>query len=245
MKRYLKIENLPFAVLGCSLLAFLMRLWLFALGEDDRGLLASGSFPDVMSWLLVAVTIALLGFACHKLGGLNKYSQNFSASPIAALGMALAAVGFVISSVTDLSAQLDSIGLISALLGFLAALCLLLLAWARFQGQHLSILFHGVVCMFLMLYLVSHYRLWSSFPQLQSYAFELMAIVFVMLACYQRAAFDAGKGNRRIYAFCTYAAVFFCITTLPGCDNISFFLGSAVWMFCTPCRLTLYTPKEN
>ena len=245
MKRYLKMAYLPLAVLACGVLTCLLRLWLFALGEDERGLLSVGSFPDVMSWIVVAATMALLGVSTRQLHGGAKYAQNFHASLPAAIGMALAAVSFCITSVVDLTAGGDSVSTVSALFGFLAAAALLVLAYSRYRGAHLSVLFHGVVCLYLMLHLVSHYRLWSSYPQLQSYAFELLAIVFVMLACYQRAAFDAGKGNRRAYTFFTLAALFFCIATLPGCDNAAFFIGCAVWMYFTPCRLSLPAKKEE
>lgn len=245
MKRYLKPSYLPLAVLCCGIVTFLLRLWLFGLGEDDRGLLALGSFPDVMSWILAAVTMALLALGTRRLQGAAKYSYNFPASLPAAIGMALAAVSFCITSVADLSAGTDSVGAVSTVLGFLAAAALGYLAYARAKGLHLSVLFHGVVCLYLMLHLVSHYRLWSSYPQLQSYAFELLAIVFVMLACYHRAAFDAGHGNRRAYTFFSLAALFFCVATLPGCDNAAFFIGCAVWMYTTPCRLTLPVRKEE
>ena len=245
MKRYLKPAYLPMAVLGAGVLAFLFRLWLFAIGKDDRGLLAVGNFPDAMSWIVTALAMGLIFWVSRNLRWGNKYSYNFGASMPAAIGVALAAVSFVINSVIDLSAEIDPIGAVSALLGFFAAASMLILAFCRWQGKHLSVIFHGVVCFYLMLYLVSHYRLWSSAPQLQTYAFELLAIVFVMLACYQRAAFDAGKGNRRLYTLFSMAALYFCIATLPGCDNISFFLGSAAWMYLTPCKLTLLNKKEN
>lgn len=232
-------------MLGAGLLACLFRFWLFALGRDDRGLLSVGNFPDAMSWIVTALAMVLIFLVIRNLRGGNKYSYNFPASLPAAIGMALAAIGFFISSIVDLSAGTDTIGMVSAFLGFLATAAMLMLAWCRMQGKHLSIIFHGIVCFYLMIFLVSHYRLWSSAPQLQSYAFELLAIVFVMLACYQRSAFDAGKGNRRAYALFSMAALFFCIATLPGCDNVAFFLGCAAWMYLTPCKLTLLTKKEN
>lgn len=244
MKRYLKITSLPLIVLGCGLLTCLLRFWLFAMGEDERGLLSVGTFPDAMSWITVALTLALLAFSCRDLNGGNKYSFNFPASVQAAAGMALAAVGFCISSIADLAANTDALGKFSAFFGFLAAFAMLMLAYARYKGQRLNILFSGTVCVYLMAFLVSHYRLWSANPQLQTYGFELLAIVFVMLAAYQRAAFDAGKGDRRWYAFFSLAALFFCIATLPGCDNAAFFLGCAAWMFCTPCKLAI-AKKEN
>ncbi len=245
MKRYLKPAYLPIAVLGTGILAFLMRLWLFALGEDDRGLLAVGTFPDAMSWIITAITIALIFLVTRQVRGGNKYGYNFPASLPAAIGMALGAVSFAITSIVDLSMGGDTIGTVSALLGFLAAGAMLVLAYCRIQGKHLSVIFHGIVCFYLMLHLVSHYRLWSASPQLQTYGFELLAIVFVMLACYQRAAFDAGQGNRQAYTFFSSAALFFCVATLPGCDNAAFFIGCAAWMYFTPCRLTLPAKKEN
>lgn len=245
MKRYLKPVYLPVAMVGAGLLAFLFRLWLFAIGKDDRGLLSVGTFPDAMSWIVTALAVALIFLLTRKLRGGNKYHYNFPASLPATIGMALAAIGFAVSSIVDLSTGTDTIGTVSAFLGFLATAAMLMLAWCRLQGKQLSILFHGTICFYLMLFLVSHYRLWSSAPQLQSYAFELLAIVFVMLACYQRCAFDAGKGNRQTYTLFSMVALFFCIATLPGCDNVAFFLGAAAWMYCTPCRLTLPAKKEK
>ncbi|MBE6933434.1 MAG: hypothetical protein E7462_00030 [Ruminococcaceae bacterium] len=237
MKRYLKPVYLPYLTVGCSVIALLMRMWFFLLGKDARGLLAVGSFPDIMSWLMIALVMALLVVSSRKLKGGNKYSHNFCASSLAAIGMLLAAAGFLITSIVDLLAQPDTFGIISAALGIGATASLGYLSYGRSKGIRLSVLFHGVVCLFLMFHLVSHYRLWSSFPQLQSYAFELLAIVFVMLSGYQRAAFDADIGNRRTYAFFSYTALFFCIAALPGCDNFAFFIGCAAWMLSTPCNL--------
>lgn len=245
MKRFLKPAYLPWAVLVCGILTFFMRLWLFGLGRDERDLLSAGSFPDVASWILVAVTMALLGLGMWKLQGKNHYKANFPPALIPAISMALAAVSFGFSSAMDFSAAEDSLGTVCCVFGLLAAAALLLLAWCRFKGLRPNMLLHTLVCVYLMLYLVSHYRGWSAFPQLQSYAFELLAIVFTMLSCYQRTAFDLDKGDCRMYSFFSLAALFFSIAALPGCDDPVFFIGCAVWMFFTPCRLTLSVPKEN
>lgn len=245
MKRFLKVAYLPFAVLVCALATCALRLWLFGLGKDDRGLLATGSFPDAMSWVLVAVTMLLLVIGTRQLQRKGKYSVHFPPSLLAAIGMVLAAWGFATTSIMDLMAGADSIDTVSIVLGFLAAAAIFLLAYGRLRGQRLSVLFHGVICLYLMFLLVSHYRHWSACPQLQSYAFELLAIVFVMLAGYQRAAFDAGRGDPRTYTFFSLAALYFCIAALPGSDNLIFFLGCAVWMLVTPCRLTPSSQEED
>lgn len=245
MNKFLKPSNLPFLSLCGGLLTFIMRLWLMILGEDDRGLLSAGSLPDVMSWILVALVMAVIALSVKDIRGGAKYRTNFPPSLPAAISMVLAAVSFVLTSVGELMTDTDTVGTASSVLGFFAAAALILLAWYRFKGQRLNMLFHGLVCVYLMLHLVSHYRLWSAYPQLQDYAFELMAIVFVMLACYHRAAFDAGKGTRRAYTFFTSVALFFCIAALPGCENVAFFIGCAVWMYYTPCRLSRYFREEE
>lgn len=245
MKRFLKPSFLPLITLICGVLTCLMRLWLFTIGKDDWGLLPVGIFPDVMCWILVAVTMAVLALGVQPLRGTTKYIQNFPASLPAAIGTVLAALGFCISSLVDLSASSEITNVCGAIMGFLAAGSLLALAYGRYKGLHPNMLFHGIVCVYLMIYLVSHYRLWSSCPQVQSYGFELLSIVFVMVACYQRLAFDAGKGNRRAYTFFSLATLFFCIATLPSCDNPAFFIGSAAWMYFTPCRLRISVPKED
>ena len=247
MKQYLKPAHLPLTTLCLGLITYMLRtlLWISAIGTEEERLLPIGSWPDVLTWIMVAITMAFLALGSYQLRASSRYSHNFRPSWIAAIGMALAGVSFCITSGIDLSASIDPIGTASAILGFIAAGALGYLAYGRAKGKRPSLLFHGTVCLYLMLHLISHYRLWSSFPQLQTYAFELLAIVFVMLACYHRAAFDSNHGNRRAYTFFTLAALFFCVAALPGCDNAAFFIGCAVWMYTTPCRLSRSSHKED
>lgn len=247
MKRFLKLKFLPLAVLACGGLAALFRalLWISAIGDQSSNLLPAGTWPDVLCWIVVALTMALLAVATRNLRNDKKYSNNFSENPFAAIAMALAGVAYLLTSIIDFSSNADSVSTAATVLGFVAAAALLLLAYLRFKGLRPNMLLHSVVCLYLMLYLVSHYRLWSAAPQLQTYAFELLAIVFVMMASYHRAAFDMNQGNRRAYTFFTLAALFFCIATLPSCDNPAFFIGSGIWMLFTPCKLTLSKKKEN
>lgn len=245
MKRFLKMKYLPLAVLGSGVITYLLRTLLWGGAIGGNGLLPAGTFPDVASWIMVVITVVSLFAATWLLRGTNKYQQNFSASLTAGIGMVVAAASFCVTALVELTTSTDAVGTASSLSGILATFALIALAYGRYKGFRPNMLLHSIVCVYLMLYLVSHYRLWSSAPQLQSYAFELLAIVFVMLACYQRTAFDAGKGNRQTYTFFTLAALYFCVAALPGCDNPVFFLGAAVWMYFTPCKLTLPAKKES
>lgn len=245
MKSLLKPAYLPPVVLLGGVVTAAVRAWLFALGEDDRGLLAAGSIPDWLSWVCTAVMMIIIALGTWSLKGATRYSYNFPPSPIAAIGTILAGVAFLLTSVLELMAGTDVIGLISSILGILAALMLFALAYCRTSRLRLPVLFHSIVAVYLMFYLIYHYRLWHSYPQLQTYAFELLAIVFVMLACYHRAAFDADRGQRRAYTFFTLAALLLCVAALPGCENPTFFLGCAAWMLCTPCNLSRANKREE
>lgn len=249
MNKYLKPAYLPLITLGTGLLTMILRLVLLSVGEDDKGLLVTGSFADVFSWLLSVATMIVLVLGTWNLREASKFSFNFPASTAGAAGTLAAALGILITSLSELFAGGDALGIAGSLLGLLAVPALVFVALGRYQGQRPSVLLHGIVCVYLMVHLVSHYRLWSAYPQIQSYGFELLSIVCLMLACYHRATFDAGEGNRRSYAFCALAAVYFSVATLPGCDSPLFFIGCAVWMLTNLCSLkTLpgrHTKKEE
>ena len=237
MNKYIKSTHLPLITLVAGLLTMILRFILLAAGTDDKGLMPSGSFSDIFSWLLAVVTLIILLMGTRNLREANKFSFNFPADLVGAVGAVAAALGILITSVTELFAGGDALSIIGDGLGLLAVPALVLVALARYQGRRSSVLLHGAVCIYLMVHLVSHYRLWSSYPQIQSYGFELLSIVCLMLACYHRATFDVGEGNRRSYAFCALAAVFFSIATLPGCDSPLFFIGCAAWMVTNLCNL--------
>ena len=237
MNRYIKSTYLPLITLGAGLLTMLLRFILLATGEDDKGLLVTGSFSDIFSWLLAVATMVVILIGTWNLREASKFSFNFPASVSGAVGTMAAALGILITSGSELFSGGDAIGVVGAVLGMLAAPALVLTAISRYRGQRPLVLLHGMVCVYLMVHLVSHYRLWSSYPQIQSYGFELLSIVCLMLACYHRATFDVGEGNRRSYAFCALAAVFFSVATLPGCDSPIFFIGCAVWMLTNLCNL--------
>lgn len=245
LNRYLKPTYLPIAALAGGIITMVMRLWLFSLGTDDRGLLPAATFPDVCSWILTALMLVLLFLGTRRLTEATKYSFNFRPSMLAACGTLIGALGILITCLVELLSGGERLGIFSAVMGLLAAAVLVFLAYCRWNGMKPMFLMHSFVCLWLMFHLVSHYRLWSAYPQLQTYAFELMAIIFLMLSCYQRAAFDAGNGNRRAYAFFTSAAVFFCVAAIPGSASPVFYIGCALWMFATPCNLKPLASKKH
>ena len=233
MKRFLKPVYLPLMVLFLGVVTCLLRFWLFDLGTDDRGLLNAGSAPDVLSWVMVALAMALIALGSRS----PEMDALTLRAPRSALGLVLAAVCFVVSGISQLTSAADILQTACGVFAFVAAAALLLLAWCRYIGSRSHILMHTALCLFLILCLVSRYRVWSSYSQLQCYAFELLTVAFTMLAGYHRAAFDVDLGKRKAYNFFSLGALFFALSAIAGSQDPVFFLGCALWMIATPAGL--------
>lgn len=250
MKTILKSTQMPVTVLVGGLVGLVLRAWLLTTGVDQKGLLVSGHPADVLTWLLTFLLLAAVIFACLPLTEATKYRFNFPASTAGAVGKLLAAAGIAVTSTGQLFSGGDGFTVFCAVLGILSAAALVFLAYCHWKGLHPSLIFHGLISIYVMFLLVLQCRAWGHNPQLQDYFFQLLATVCVMLACYQRAMFDANQGNRRSYAITHFAAAYFCIAALPGSDYVIFFLTCGIWMLTDLCRLTpmpgwTFSPKRE
>lgn len=237
MKKILDSANLPLITLVCGAAGFLLRIWLLATGFDEKGLLISGH-PAI--WLLGLLSTAMIVFLFLGTGRLleaPKYRFNFPASLPGGVGTVLAAAGILICTLVEAFAGPDPFGIAVCVAGAITVPALCWIGCCRWKGIHPSPVFHVAASIYLLLRLVWMYRQWSSDPQLQDYVFQLLALTCLMLACYNRSAFDANMGTRRAYVFFNLAAVFFCLVSLPGCDSAVFYFSTGVWMLTNLCSL--------
>lgn len=236
MKNIFKSTNLPWIILTCGGVGLLLQLWLLGTA-DEKGLLASGHISEILLWILTCGVLALLLLLTRDLQEANKYSFNFPASNVGALGCLVGALGLAVSSVAELSQWGDMIAVAAAVCGVASAAALVFLAQCRRKGQRPNSLFHILICIYMAFRLISLYRHWSSDPQLQDYCFQLLATICLMLAAYHRADFDTGTGNRRSYAFFALAAVYLCCLSLTSWAEVPFYLGCGAWMVTDLCSL--------
>lgn len=237
MKKLFHPSYLPYIALGCGVLGLLLRVWLFATGIDEKGLILAGHPATWLVWLLSIITVAVLVLGSRRLLEAPKYSFNFPASLPGGIGTFLAAAGILICTVVESLAKPDTFGIVVCLLGILSVPALCFVGYCRCKGSHPSLLFHVLVSIYLLLRLVWMYRQWSSDPQLQDYVFQLLALACLMLASYNRSAFDANMGVRRAYVIFNLTSVYFCFVSLPGCDSMVFYLSCGVWMLTDLCSL--------
>lgn len=237
MKKLLNATNLPWFVLAAGVIGIGLRFWLLSTGIDKTGLLVSGHPADILLWLLTAATAVFVIVKSLPLVEAAKYTFNFPASPMGAVGEGLLALGILAASILSLLDSAAPLAAVTAIVGFLSAIVLAFCAFCRWKGIQPPFLLRSFLCIYWVLRLVCLYQLWSPEPQLQSYVFQLFANVFMMLSFYQRTAFDADFGNRRAHAIYHLAAAFFSCLSLIGSWDWFLYGACALWAITDLCRL--------
>lgn len=237
MKKTIRPWHLPWLTLGLSALGLALRIWLYATGIDEKGFLPAGHPAEILLWILTAVTAAGLFWLTRPVKGQGGYKTNFPASIPGAIGCWAAAAGIFITALGNLMSGSDGVAIITGSLGILCVPALIFAGYSRYRGARSSFLFYALVCVFYIAQLVYQYRHWSADPQLQDYCFQLLASVGLMLTIFQRATFDVKLGKRRNYAFMSLLSFYFCILSIPHCEQRLLYIVMAVWLFTNLCSL--------
>lgn len=232
-----KTNSLPILTAGMGVIALILRLGLYLLGTDEKGLLIPGHPLDILVWVVTAAAAGLIIVSVWKRKGSQRYSDNFAPSAPAAIGAFALAGGIAVSVISGWSIW-SRLELIRNICGLLAIPALIRVGLCRRQGKRPFFLLHAVICLALTLHAVSHYQVWSSRPQLQDYFFVMAASIALTLFAYYQTAFDVGMGRRRMQLGTGLMAAFFCIAALAGGEDILLYLGGAVWAVTNLCNLT-------
>jgi len=242
MKKFLNAFGLPILTFLCGAAAAGLQHWILSTA-DEKNLLASGHIAPILLWILSVGLLVALFILTRPLVQAPKYSFNFPPSLLGGCGAVVAAVGVLITAVDMLLGGGDPLNTLTAVFGILCAVCLTLTGYSRWKGKRLNVLLHCVVCVFFLLLLVCQYRQWSSEPQLQTYVFQLLATVFLMVGAYQRACFDGRMGSRKNYAFFRLAGAYFCFAAIPGSAIWFLYLAVMLWSVTDLCNLTPMSRK--
>ncbi len=235
----------PYLTAVMGLTGYWIRMLVYATLVDDRNLLLRGNPLEWMLYLLLAGAAGLIWVDVRKAEGPKTYAPNFGPSNAAALGSILFAGGILLTMLGAGRPEL-LLELGCQVLGLAAAGCLLLTAWCRHRGTVPFFLLHCVVCVYLGSYMISHYRQWSSNPQLQDYVFQMLALVCMTLFAYEQAAFSLNMGKRRRLLLMGLMGALCCLTALAQTQDGFLYLTGAVWCLTGLCRWEpLEEPKEE
>lgn len=250
MKQPLQPKHLPLLALGAGMLGLGLGIWLFASGMDGKMLLLRSHPANAATVILTAVVMLVLYLCVRQCNGTLPYKKLFRPSLWAMVGCFVAAAGILSTNIYELSYLEDPVSIVSCLSGLFAAGALIFVGICRKTGRHPHPIFHSCITVYFILHLVSQYRNWSSEPQLQVYAFQLLASIFLMLSLYHRTTLDAGFGNRKSYLFFINGALYFCFLAL--CSGNRVFYGTmAIYAATASCSAeaaelprTMYLPRE-
>ncbi len=239
MTALIKKYFFPVFSLVMGAVGFCLRDWLFS--REQEGLLPENHFAGIVSVLLLAAVLAVCVWAVRKMAFSESYQKLFPKSTLAGVGIALGAVGMGCASFT-----VEAVGALRFLLPALAVLgagALLLGAYCRFRGLRPHCLLYGLFAVYLVVYILTKCRAWGAEPQLQVYFIPLLALLFLLIACYYRAELATRAGNCRRYVFFAQAALFCCCVSLRGEDWL-FYLSGAVWTAADFCSLSFREQDE-
>ena len=198
--------------------------WIYYGAEDEKGLLPRGHWTGILVGVLV--TVALV--AAILVGRDRKFPQLHAKTR--AVGGLLGAFGVFASGIA-MMLQGDWITAVAAVL---CALAVAYIALCRYRRMRSNFLAYGVGAVFLMCYLISHYPMWSAEPESGRYALRLLALVFLMLAFYQKAALGAGVGNPGAHHIFSAMAMLLSFGAIPDAQHPMLFAGMGCWLLLDP-----------
>ena len=216
----------------------LIRALLYATATDAKGLLSRNHPLSILLTALSIIVVAGIFLLTRPIHGPKTYADSFHPSIPGGLGCMLASAGILLTTINELSAPADPVSLLLRGAGFLAAACLLVAGACRMMGSRGPFLFYAMASLYFCLRMVCQYRLWSDIPQLQDYAFQLLACMTLMLTAYHHAAFGADMGRHKSLWFFGLTSVYLCCLCLAGPENQLFFLGTGIWALADLSNLT-------
>lgn len=239
----IKHSALPFLVLGAGGLGLVLRVLLYTLTVDSRGLLPRNHPLHIATVVLALATAGFLVWRLQKLGGSRNYRKNFPASIPAGIATIVSAGWMLMLGFSLLKQAAGRLDWMLVALAFLSTLCLLYTGYCRLLGKRPLFLAQGIITVFCVVYMVSQYRIWSANPQVPDYLFHVFACVFLSLTGYYATGFSVKIGSRRMLLFCGLMALFLCFLALAGQGDGTFYFGGGIWAFGSLC--TLDPPKRK
>ena len=234
----------PMAALILGVLGLIARRLLYAAAYDPASALLAG---HPLSGVLAAlVLLALAGGAGEGWLARRNAFRPETRSGWALAGCLTLAASLAWTLLTTEPKMTGALGLGWRGLGWLAAACLIVTGGCRMTGKRPPFLLHLPVCLFWLIHMINQYQTWSGTPQLQSYLYEMLGCMGLMLYAYYIAARSAGEECLSQSRGVGIAAVPLCLMALAWTVYPWLYLGGAAWVLLDlPQPGELLPPKEK
>ena len=222
-KRYQKLALIAAAA---GALGFGLRGLAYRVAVDEKGLLVRLHPAILVLAVLGAAVAAVLILTWIRT---EKGKIMAPTGKVQALGSLCMLAGLVLTLAGGWGGRLH---VLLTVLCLLSAACMGAAAFRQLQGRQPVFLDHGVLCLFLGLYLVNRYRIWSWNPQTLDTMPVLCGIVALLVYVYQMAAGNQGEGELRSWLLLGTFGSFSCLTAASGGDGSWLALGGGLYMLC-------------
>lgn len=218
----------PGAALILGVLGLIARRLLYAAAYDPVSALLAG---HPLSGVLAVLVLLALAAGTGAGLAVRRYTfrpQTGSVRALAGCLVLAAALGWTMLTMEP--KMTGVLGLAWRGLGWLAAACLIVTGGCRMTGKRPPFLLHLPVCLFWLIHMINQYQDWSGTPQLQSYLYEMLGCMGLMLYVYYIAARSAGEECLSQSRGVGIAAVPLCLMALAWTVYPWLYLGGAAWV---------------
>ena len=227
MKKTVWIPPLALFAGLAGMAAWLLRWRLLSTGEDHRGLLEAGHPLGILTWVLTAVVVLLVAGALWKHRRARFVLRPAPLTELARIpAMLMAAAALWGGSGMGRTVVLGKVAAIAAVLTAAAAL-----VRCRLRKKQISPAVADIpALLFYMLCLFVRYPDWSGEPEVQRYAFSLLALVCLMFATYARSAVVLGVGKCGLFRGAGFLGVYFAFGAAADPVFTGVFLAMGLWL---------------
>lgn len=224
MKKTLNRVPAALVTILAAVLAFVLRHVQLQTALDEAGHMMAGAGSGPLTWVCVAFAVlaGVYSLLLRPAAALTKAKEPLSVvlTLTAAFLMALG------SAAAWHSDRLIALG------GLVTAVCWVILALKRHQGEIPSAVLFMLPALFYAMELIVEFRDWSRDPQIMDYCFELFARICVMCATFHLGGFSFSKGRRKITVFFCLCGVVFSATAMAGVGLSAALtaLAAALWL---------------
>lgn len=225
MKSNVKKTLFYIPTIALGLWCMSLQSGILAKGFDGKGLLVTPNANLTLLWGAAAVfLLAVLGLT-RTLGGDGTYGENFPRCIPG--GAAMIAAGCVMAF-TGLNGLVPG-GYLNGGFAILAGFSMGICGVFRLLGKKPAFVFDLVAGLYYAVHLLNSYGDWNADPQVQRYAFQLLAGVAVMLFSVHRARCAGGMMDRKKLVFAGFMGMFLSLIAIPGSGSAGFFVASGLW----------------
>ena len=214
-----------------GLAALLLQQQAFRTAYDAKGLFVWGNpWTAAMLVLCAGYALALVLWTRRNVTDSGRYEDLFPGHWFRG-GVEILA-GVLLAE--DILYSLTPVTPVMKFFGFAAAAALAAAGGSAIAKKRPLWIFHGLVCLYFALRLLTCYQTWGSSAHMELYAFPIVANVLLVLYAFHRTEADAGLPRRKKLLLTGSGAVLCCFLSLAGSRSL-FYLLTLAWVLASLC----------